>query len=87
MMITDHQKRENRLVLISAYAPIGVDLDEAWISFFDDYDAALKLCKTNYTVLSGMDRNSITGTNDGNVCGPFGIPHTKDAGIRIYSFL
>ena len=41
MMITDHQKRKNGLILISAYAPIGVDSDEAWTSFFDDYDAAV----------------------------------------------
>ena len=27
MMITDHQKRKNGLILISAYAPIGVDSD------------------------------------------------------------
>ena len=33
MMITDHQKREKGLVLMSAYAPIGVDSDEAWTSF------------------------------------------------------
>ena len=33
MMITDHQKRENGLILISAYAPIGADPDEAWTSF------------------------------------------------------
>ena len=36
MIISDHQKQENGLVLISAYAPIGVDSDEAWTSFFDD---------------------------------------------------
>ena len=34
MMISDHQKRENGLILISAYAPICVDSDEAWTSFF-----------------------------------------------------
>ena len=33
MMITDHQKHKNCLVLISDYAPIGVDSDEAWTSF------------------------------------------------------
>ena len=87
MMIADHQERENRLVLISAYAPIGVYSDEAWTSFFDDYGAALKLCKTNDTVLAGTDRNSSMVTNEGNVCGTFGIPHTNDAGRRIYSFL
>ena len=87
MMITDHQKRENGLILIIAYAPIGVDSDEAWTSFFDDYDAGLKLCKINDTILAGMDRNSSMGTNDENLCGPFGIPHTNDAGRRIHSFL
>ena len=61
MIITDHQKRESGLVLISAYAPIGVDSDEARTSFFDDYDAALKLCKTNNTVISGTDGNSSMG--------------------------
>ena len=66
MMITNHQKRENGLILISAYAPIGVDSDEAWTSFFDDYDAALKMCKINDTILAGMDRNSSMGENDGN---------------------
>ena len=45
MMITDHQKCENGLILISAYAPIGVDSDEAWTSFFEDYDTALKCVK------------------------------------------
>ena len=87
MMITDYQKRENGLVLISAYAPIGVDSDEAWTSFFDDYDAALKLCKMNNTVLSGMDRNSSMGTNDETLCGPFGIPHTNDSGRIMHYFL
>ena len=87
MMITDHQKLENGLILISTYAPIGVDSDEARTSFFDDYDAAPKLCKTNDTVLSGTDGNSSMGTNDGNVCGPFGIPHTNYAGRRMHSFL
>ena len=57
MMITDHKKHKNGLILISAYAPIGVDSDEARTSFFDDYDAALKLCKINDTVLFGMDGN------------------------------
>ena len=70
MMITDHQKRENGLVLISAYAPIGVDSDEAWTSFFDDYDLALKMCKINDTIIAGMDGNLSMGTNDGNLCGP-----------------
>ena len=42
MMISDHQKQENGLILISAYAPIGVDSDEALTSFFVDYDTALK---------------------------------------------
>ena len=57
MMITDHQKRKNGLILISAYAPIGVDSDEAWTSFFEDYNAALKLCKINDAILAGMDGN------------------------------
>ena len=73
MMITDHQKRENGLILISAYAPIGVDSDGAWSSFFEDYDATLKMCKINDTILAGMDRNSRMGTNDGYVCGPHSI--------------
>ena len=51
MMITDHQNRNNSLVLISAYAPIGADSDEAWTSFFEYYDAALKMCKINDTNL------------------------------------
>ena len=87
IMITDHQKRENGLILIIAYAPIGIESDEVWISFFEDYDAALKLCKINDTILSGMDGKSSMGTNDGNVCGPFGIPHTNDAGRRMNYFL
>ena len=87
MMINDHQKRENGLILISAHAPIGANSDEVWTSFFEDYDAALKLCKINDTILSGMDGKSSMGTNDGNVCGPFGIPHTNDAGRRMHSFL
>ena len=87
MMITDHQKRENGLILISAYAPIGADSDEAWTSFFEDYDAALKMCKINDTILAGMDGNSSMGTNYLNVCGPFGIPHTNDAGRRMHPFL
>ena len=87
MMITDHQQRENGLILISAYAPIGVDSDEAWTSFFEDYDTALKMCKINDTIIAGMDGNSSMGTNDGNVCGPFEVPHTNDAGIRMHSFL
>ena len=87
MMITEHQKRENGLVLIIAYAPIGVDSDELWTSFFDDYDAALKLCKTNDTVLAGTDGNSSMGKNDGNVCSPFRIPHTNNAGRLMHSFL
>ena len=87
MMITDHQKRENGLILISSYAPIGVDSDEAWTSFFDDCDAALKLCEINDTILAGMDGNSSMGTNDVNVCGTFGIPHTNNAGRRMHSFL
>ena len=55
--------------------------------FFEDYYAALKMCKINDTILSGMDRNSSMGTNDGNLCGPFGIPHTNDAGRIMHSFL
>ena len=27
------------------------------------------------------------GTNVGNICGPFGVPHTNDAGRRMHSFL
>ena len=87
MMITDHQKRENGLIIISVYAPIGAYSDEAWTSFFEDYDAALKMCKINNTILAGMDGNSSMGTNDGNVCGPLGIPHINDAGRRMHSFL
>ena len=87
MIITDHQKRENGLILISAYDPIGADLDEAWTSFFEYYNAALKMCKINDTILAGMDGNSSMGTNDGNVCGLFGVPHTNDAGRRMHSFL
>ena len=87
MMITDHQKRENGLILISAYDPIGADSDETWTSFFEDYDAALKMCKINDTILAGMDRNSSMETNDRNLCGPFGIPHTNGAGRIMHSFL
>ena len=57
MMITDHQKLENGLILISAYAPIGADSYEAWNSFFEDYDAALIMFKINDTILAGMDGN------------------------------
>ena len=79
MMITDQQKSEKGLILIRAYAPIGVDSDETWTSFFDYYDAALKLCKTNNTVLSGTDGISSMGINDGNVCGPleYNTPTTQ----------
>ena len=49
MMISDHQNWENGLILISVYAPISVDSDEAWTSFFADYDTALKMCKLNDT--------------------------------------
>ena len=87
MMITDHQKRENGLILISAYAPIGAYSDEAWTSFFEDYDAAPKMCKINYTILAVMDGYSRMGTNDGNVCGTFGVPYTNDSGRRIHSLL
>ena len=87
MIITDHQKRENGLILISAYAPIGVDSDEAWTSFFKDYDTALKMCKLNDTLIAGMDGNLSMGTNNGNICGPFGVPHTNDAGRRMHSLL
>ena len=80
MMITNHQKRENGLILINAYAPIGVDSDEAWTSFFEDYDTALKMYKINDTIIAGMDGNSRMGNNNGNVCGPFEVPHTIDAG-------
>ena len=75
MMITDHQKRENGLILISAYAPRSVDSDEAWTSFFEDYDTALKMCKINDTLIAGMDRSSSMVNNDGNVCGPL-VYHT-----------
>ena len=34
-----------------------------------------------------MDGNLSMGTNDGNVCGPFGVPHTNGAGRRMHSFL
>ena len=54
---------------------------------FYDYDAALKLCKTNNTVIAGTDGNLSMGTNDGNVCGTFGIPHTNYTGRRMHSFL
>ena len=87
MMISDHQNRENGLIFISAYAPIGVDSDEAWTSFFADYDTALKMCKLNDTLIAGMDGNSSMGINDGNICGPFGLPHTNDAWRRMHSFL
>ena len=87
MMVNDHQKRENGLILISAYAPIGVDSDEAWTSFFEDYDTALKMCKINHTIIASICGNSSMGTNDGNLCGPFGVPHTNDAGRRMHSFL
>ena len=64
MMISDHQKRETDLILIRAYVPIGVDSDEAWTSFFADYDTALKMCKLNDTLIAGMDGNSSMGTNE-----------------------
>ena len=35
----------------------------------------------------GMDGNSSMGTNNGNIRGPFGGPHTNDAGRRMHSFL
>ena len=54
---------------------------------FEDYYAALKLCKINDTILAGMDGNSSMGTNDKNVSGTFGIPHTNDAGRRMQYFL
>ena len=87
MMITDHQKHKNGLILISAYAPIGADSDEAWAYFFEDYDAALKMCKINDTILAGMDRNSSMVTKYENLCGPFGVPHINDAGMIMHSFL
>ena len=87
MMISDHQNLENDLILISAYAPIGVESDEAWTSFFADYDTALKMCKLNDTLIAGMDGNLSMGTNDRNICGPFGVPHINDAGRIMHSFL
>ena len=87
MMITDHQESENGLILISAYTPIGVDSDEAWTSFFEDYDTDLKMCKINDTIIAGMDGNLSMGTNYGNICGPFVVTHTNDAGRRMHSFL
>ena len=45
MMITNHQKRENGLILISAYAPIGVDSDEAFTSFLRTTIQILKFVK------------------------------------------
>ena len=82
MMIIDHQKRDNDLILISTYAPIGVDSDEAWTSFFEDYDTSLKMCKINGTIIAGMDRNLSLGTNVGNICVPSGVPDTNNAGRR-----
>ena len=87
MMISDQQNRENGPILISAYDPIGVDSDEAWTSFFADYDTDIKMCKLNDTLIAGMDGNLSMGTNDGNICGPFGVPHTNNAGRRMHSFL
>ena len=87
MMITDHQKRENGLILISAYALIGKDSDEAWTTFFEDYNTPIRMCKINDTTIADMDGNSCMGTNDGNLCGIFGVPHTNDAGRRMHSLL
>ena len=87
MMISDHQNQENGIILISAYAPIGVYSDEAWTSFFADYDTAHKMCKLKDTLIAVMDGNLRMGTNDGNICGPFGVTHTNDAGRRMHSFL
>ena len=87
MMISNHKKRENGLILISAYDPIGADSDETWTSFFEDYDAALKMCKINDTILAGIDGKSSMGTNDVNLCGPFGIPHSNNAGRIMHFFL
>ena len=43
--------------------------------------------KINDTITAGMDGNLSMGTNDGNICGPFGVPHINNAGRRMHSFL
>eukprot|EP00957_Ditylum_brightwellii_P208450 15357509-Ditylum_brightwellii.AAC.1 len=56
--VLDNNKQEIGLVLISTYTPIGIDLEEAWTSFFNNYNAAMQLCKTNDIVIIGIDNNS-----------------------------
>ena len=55
--------------------------------FFADYDTDLKMCKLKDTLIAGMDGNSSMGTNDGNICDPFGVTHTNDTGKRMHYFL
>eukprot|EP00957_Ditylum_brightwellii_P063591 4827430-Ditylum_brightwellii.AAC.1 len=53
MIVLDDNKLEIGLVLISAYATIGIDLEEAWASFFNHYNTAIHLCKTDDIVITG----------------------------------
>ena len=87
----DAKDRIVGLVLISAYAPVGNAPDDAWNTFFDDLDVALRLQKRGDVLFVGIDGNSSLGArcrdDEGRVCGPYGVRHVNDAGRRMDTFL
>eukprot|EP00957_Ditylum_brightwellii_P015301 1152834-Ditylum_brightwellii.AAC.1 len=65
MTVLDDRKKEIGLVQISAYAPIGINPEKKWSTFFNDFDTVLQLCKPNDLSFIGMDGNSSLGIGDG----------------------
>eukprot|EP00957_Ditylum_brightwellii_P126085 9611489-Ditylum_brightwellii.AAC.1 len=87
MTVLNNRKKEIGLVLIGAYAPIGIAPEEERSSFFNNFDTAVQLYKPNGITFIGMVGNSSLGTGDGKVCGPFGLYYANSSGKCMHSYI
>ena len=92
-MVQDMEKRDVGVLLVSAYAPVGVSDNNVWDEFFANLDRCIARKQRGDILLIGADTNSSMGCKDSvddriavrqqHPLGKFGLRHTNNAGERL----
>ncbi|XP_066924694.1 uncharacterized protein [Clytia hemisphaerica] len=89
LLLTDHQKKDVGVFLVSAYAPVGNAPEGQWDLFFDQLTSCISKKQQHDILLVGSDTNSSMGTSSEteDPIGNFGISHINESGKRFRSYL
>ena len=89
--VRDKHRREVKMLLISAYAPVGRAPQAERSAFLDNLQRAIDSCKEREVMIISIDANASMGKGTeelGNqVLGKFGVDHSNGPGEQLYQLL